>query len=154
LNGASHLIGGLTAAVLAGIHRPAELAVVAVASLLPDVDRPNSLLGRFIPVLPALLERSPGKRTITHSLVLGALTGWAIYAAAGPPYAVAFAIGFLSHIVLDLITGRVALLWPLPVRFGVPLGGIPPVFVEAGALAAWGAWLALGGWRVFYHLLL
>jgi len=152
MNGASHLIGGVTAGVLLGYQRPAELAVIAVASLLSDIDRPNSLLGRFIPVLPALLERSPGKRTLTHSLFLGGLLGWAVCAAAGPPYASALAIGFLSHIVLDLLTGKVALFWPLPARFGLSLG-VPPVFIEAGALAAWGVWLALGGYRYFFNLL-
>ncbi|WP_051318264.1 metal-dependent hydrolase [Cohnella thermotolerans] len=152
MNGASHLIGGVTAGVLLGHHHPAELAIIAVASLLPDIDRPNSLLGRFIPVLPALLERSPGKRTLTHSLCLGGLLGWAVYASAGPPYAATFAVGFLSHIVLDLFTGRVALFWPLPARFGLSLG-VPPVFIEAGALAAWGVWLALGGYRYFINLL-
>ena len=149
MNGASHLIGGLTAGVLLGYQRPVELAIVAVASLLPDIDRPNSLLGRFIPVLPALLERL-GKRTLTHSLFLGGLLVWAVYAAAGPPCAAAFAIGFLSHIVLDLLTGNVALFWPFSIRVGISFG-VPPVFVEAGALAAWGIWLALGGYRHFIH---
>lgn len=71
MNGASHLVGGVTAAMVIGIHSPAQLAVVAVSSLLPDIDRQNSLLGRFIPVLPSVLEATFGKRTLTHSIIFG-----------------------------------------------------------------------------------
>lgn len=147
MNGASHLIGGVTAAVLLGVHRPSELAVVAVASLLPDIDRDNSLLGRFIPVLPSIIESIFGKRTITHSLLFcGILT--VIIHLMVPLFLIPFLIGFLSHLILDLPTGKVALLWPLPMQFTLN-PGIPPVFIETASIALWGAWLTLGGYHSF-----
>ncbi|MDY7989810.1 metal-dependent hydrolase [Paenibacillus polymyxa] len=147
MNGASHLIGGITAAVVLGIHSPAQLAVVAVSSLLPDIDRSNSLLGRWIPVLPSVLERTLGKRTLTHSLLFG--FGIWLLLGAYPALQWAFVIGYLSHLLLDVVTGRIALLWPLPLKFGVPLFGIPPVFVETLSLAGWGAWMVIGGYQYF-----
>ncbi|GIP08247.1 hypothetical protein J1TS5_04170 [Paenibacillus macerans] len=148
MNGASHLVGGVTAAVILGIQSPAQLAVVAVSALLPDIDRSNSLLGRFIPILPSILEKVPGKRTVTHSLLFG-VGIWLLFQLIGPNWAMDFAIGYTSHLLLDLFTGLVALLWPLPWKFGVPLLGIPPVFVETIAVAVWGAWMVLGGYRYF-----
>lgn len=151
LNGATHLIGGLTTAVIMGMTKPSELVVAAVASLLPDVDRQNSLLGRFIPVLPSLIERVLGKRTLTHSFLFGGILAWVIWLQ-GWGLFMAFAIGFASHLVLDVVTGKVALLWPLPATFGLPLFGIPPVFVETAAVALWGGWMVTGGYRYFTTL--
>ncbi|ALP37958.1 hypothetical protein ASL14_18980 [Paenibacillus sp. IHB B 3084] len=150
MNGASHLIGGITAAVVLGIHSPAQLAVVAAASLLPDIDRSNSLLGRWIPFVPSMLERTLGKRTLTHSL----LFGFGIWLLLGvhSSWQWPFLIGYISHLLLDVVTGRIALLWPIPFKFGVPLFGIPPVFVESLTLAAWGGWMVLGGYD-YFHLL-
>ncbi|MNI64929.1 Inner membrane protein YdjM [compost metagenome] len=152
MNGVSHIIGGVTAAAVLGIHSPAPLAIVVVASLLPDIDRSNSLLGRFIPLLPSLLEKVPGKRTVTHSLLLGAGL-WFIIQAMSPGWALAFAVGYGSHLLLDLFTGYVALLWPLPIKFGVPLFGIPPIAIEVAAIACWGAWVATGGYLLFLNML-
>ncbi|MGG1878820.1 metal-dependent hydrolase [Paenibacillus cisolokensis] len=149
MNGASHLVGGMTAAMVLGIHSPAPIVVVAVSALLPDIDRPNSLLGRFIPVLPSILEKVPGKRTITHSFLFGAGI-WMLINLVDPAMAFAFLIGYVSHLILDIFTGRIAFLFPLPQKFGIPLFGIPPVFIETAAMAAWGTWVVLGGYNYFY----
>ncbi|WDF52863.1 metal-dependent hydrolase [Paenibacillus sp. KACC 21273] len=150
MNGATHLIGSVTVAALLEIHSPVSLLIVAVASLLPDIDRTNSLMGRFVPILPTALEQSFGKRTITHSLIFG-LGIWLLlgfHASWQWP----FLVGYGSHLLLDLFTGRIALLWPIPFKFGVPLFGIPPVFVESLSLASWGAWMVLEGYQYFQIL--
>lgn len=149
MNGASHLVGGVTAAMVLGIHSPAQLAIVAVSSLLSDIDRQNSLLGRFIPVLPSILERTLGKRTLTHSITFGFCLWWLLLSVHSS-WQWPFLIGYASHLLLDVITGRITLLWPIPWKFGIPLFGIPPVFVETAAMAAWGAWMVLGGYNYFY----
>lgn len=151
MNGASHLIGGVTAGLVLGIANPAELAVVAVASLLPDIDRKNSLLGRFIPILPNVLEKGVGKRTITHSIAFGVMIASLLHMAA-PGMALPFLIGYGSHLLLDVVTGRIALFWPFPLKLGVPLFGISPVFVETAATVLYGVWLVLGGYRYFQNL--
>lgn len=148
MNGASHLVGGVTAAVVLGIHSPAQLVVVAISSILPDIDRQKSLLGRFIPVLPSAIEKVLGKRTLTHSILFG-FSLWLLLSIHSS-WQWPFLIGYVSHLLLDVITGRIALLWPIPLKFGIPLFGIPPVFIETAAMAAWGAWLVLGGYSYFY----
>lgn len=149
--GATHLIGSLTAAVVMGYTKPAELAVVAVASLLPDVDRQNSLLGRFIPVLPSLIERVLGKRTLTHSFLFGGIIVYLIWLH-GNELIIPFVIGYLSHLALDPFTGRVQYLWPIPIEFSVPLFGIPPIFIETAVVALWGGWMMTGGYKYFTTL--
>lgn len=151
MNGASHLVGGITAAMLLGIHSPVQLIVVAVASLLPDIDRSNSLLGRWIPVVPTLLEQGIGKRTITHSLIFG-LGIWLLLGLLPASWQWSFLIGYVSHLLLDVFTGRIAFFWPIPFKFGVPLFGIPPIVIESLSLAGWGAWMVLGGYQYFQIL--
>jgi inner membrane protein len=150
MNGATHLIGGVTAGVVLGYTAPLELAVISVSSLVPDIDRKNSLLGRFIPILPHVLE-GIGKRTITHSIVFGAVIAGLLHMAA-PGMVLPFLVGYGSHLLFDVFTGRIALFWPLPWKIGVPLFGIPPVFVEAGASVLFGVWLVLGGYQHFLKL--
>lgn len=148
MNGATHVVGGVTTAVLLGYTRPIELAVVVIASLLPDVDRQNSLLGRLIPVFPSLIERVLGKRTLTHSFLFGGILALLLWFQASSML-IPFCMGYGSHLLLDLFTGKVALIWPLPIRFGVPLFGIPPIFMETAAVALWGGWMVVGGYHYF-----
>lgn len=93
-----------------------DAAAVAAATLLPDlVDKP---LGWWLGVLP-------GGRTFAHSLlvavpaiVLVALVGWFLHAHRS---AIGFAVGYLSHLLGDVVYPLVVkgelrmgfLLWPL-----------------------------------------
>ena len=96
--------------------RERDAAVVAAATLLPDViDKP---LGWWLAVLP-------GGRTFGHSLLVAvpaialvALVGWYLHANRS---AFGFAVGYLSHLVGDVVYPLVVkgelrmgfLLWPL-----------------------------------------
>lgn len=145
MSGATHLISGLSIAIYLGYTKPAELVVVAIASLLPDIDRQNSLLGRWIPFLPSLIEGTLGKRTLTHCFAFLALLS-AVLASCGLHfYIVPLLIGFLSHLVLDIVTGQIALLYPIPKKFTLNFG-IPPVFVESLYLIGVGVYYAFH-WR-------
>lgn len=141
MTGPTHLIVGLTVAVATGYNSPAQLAVTSVSSILPDIDRQNSLLGRFIPILPTLIEKTAGKRTITHSLLFGVIMGLLIYLLHSD-LLMPFLIGFGTHILLDIPTGNVHLLYPLPINFGLYIG-VPPVFWETGTLISLGVLYAL-----------
>jgi inner membrane protein len=88
-----------------------------LGSLLPDVDSPNSSMGRILPFVSIPLERRYGHRTITHSvlalLALGfvsspLLLGWtSCYAA--------LLLGYLSHLIADCATkSGVPLFYPNP----------------------------------------
>ena len=82
------------------------LGCVLLGSLLPDLDSPQSALGRLLPFLSERIERHWGHRSVTHSLLvflgLGVallplgLYRWTWYAA--------LLIGYLSHLVADCAT--------------------------------------------------
>jgi membrane-bound metal-dependent hydrolase YbcI (DUF457 family) len=77
-------------------------------------------------------------RTITHSLVWPLLILFFVPAPYGPALAAALA----SHIILDMLAGRVQALWPLPWWVGIQLvktgGATETMFnVVAGGLLIW-----------------
>jgi len=100
---------------------PAFLAC-AFGSVLPEVDKPDSLVGRFFPFSPWIHERF-GHRGLTHSLL-----GLALATAFFAPLALwrfelwlALLVGYLSHLVLDMATLEgVPLLWPKTTRCVFP----------------------------------
>ena len=92
----------------------------AIGGLLPDLDHPESVLGRRLPLISIPLARVFGHRGMTHSLlavvfiVMGlvaattiyqlGIVGWLI-----PP----LLVGYLSHILGDSMTpSGVPLFWP------------------------------------------
>lgn len=97
---------------------PAPIAVCAFASILPDIDHPQSIAGRMCKPLSQWLYRTVGHRTLTHSIF-----GWAIVAIVCLPlkwmpidlnlYS-AMIIGYISHAIIDLANLEgVALTYPL-----------------------------------------
>lgn len=138
--GATHALGGLLAAegLICLKHLPlSEAPLILGASvfgaLLPDIDHPNSLLGRRAPVVSDAVGLVFGHRGFTHSLVfagavflLAALLR-ARYAAWLPVSALyGLGIGILSHLAFDMLNpSPVPLLWPLPKELRLPLPGIP-----------------------------
>lgn len=92
----------------------------AIAGLLPDLDHPESALGRRIPFISLPLSAIFGHRGMTHSLlaVVGLLL--LLVAVTTIPAYLSFAglstplcIGYLSHIVGDSMTpSGVPLFWP------------------------------------------
>lgn len=151
MNGAVHLIGGVTAAVVLGTTSPLELTTVAVASLVPDIDRSNSLMGRFIPILPGMLERLLGKRTLTHSFLFASSLALLIHFI-NPSLIWAFNLGIMSHLLLDLLSGYVRLLWPLPKMFTLTFG-VPPIWMETVFIVLWTVWLFSGGYQYFVSVI-
>lgn len=110
----------LSAGLLIGAtSTPPALATAVIGGLLPDIDTPQSAIGRMLPPLSSWMERKLGHRGATHSLlalvVLGLITlpvititplGWT-----------ALLIGYFSHLFLDTLnkTG-VPLFYPSPTR--------------------------------------
>lgn len=109
--GRSHvLIGvGTVGALMAAGAFPfgrAALIGAALGSLAPDIDTPYSTMGCRLPFISLPLYRRYGHRTVTHAAPgLMVATGLA----AGMEYlavwsGVAFLIGYVLHIVADLLT--------------------------------------------------
>ncbi|MCC7260972.1 MAG: metal-dependent hydrolase [Candidatus Latescibacteria bacterium] len=111
------------------------LGCALLGSLLPDLDSPQSALGRLLPVVSERIERRWGHRSVTHSLLvflgLGVallplgLYRWTWYAA--------LLIGYLSHLVADCATKTGAPLfhphptqcvWPGADRFRIHTGSL------------------------------
>jgi inner membrane protein len=124
----THATFGLVFTIAAGTVlgvalTPAVAAFVLLGALLPDIDTPTSLFGRLCRPLAGWLERRVGHRTLTHSLV-----GLALSVAPVLPLAwielrwpLAFALGYLSHLLIDAANPPgVPLLYPSPVRAVFP----------------------------------
>src|SRR5690349_13208675 len=80
--------------------------VIAISSLLPDIDTSVSTVGRAVPVISRKLERKFGHRTLTHSVAF--VVGLAIVLLPLyfflPQIYVCFLAGYCSHLLLDTMT--------------------------------------------------
>ncbi|XBS68097.1 metal-dependent hydrolase [Acerihabitans sp. KWT182] len=96
--------------------------------LLPDIDHPQSFLGQRLKWLSMPIARVFGHRGFTHSL-LAIMAGFLLFTLKFasdmivPPDAFhGMIIGYLSHIVADMLTpAGVPLLWPCRWRFRLPI---------------------------------
>jgi inner membrane protein len=121
----THVVGGFIAGYLL-TGNLAFSAVSAVFALLPDIDSPQSYIGRKIPISYAA-KKVFGHRQAVHSLIAAI-----VFSAAGlllqrwvhwPSwFAVAVFTGYASHLALDTFNPQgVPWLWPWKFRFRVPL---------------------------------
>ena len=112
----NHIVGGFTFtgvfASIAGINILQDyrlLPIILLASLLPDIDSHQSIIGRLFYPIAKAINRKYGHRTITHSLiVLIALTALisGFQAAYFPNIKVAqvFGLAYGSHLLFDMMT--------------------------------------------------
>lgn len=117
------------------------LLVAVIGSMMPDLDHPRSLVGRLFFFVSIPLERKFGHRTVTHSILGWAISTalaavvigltWLVYHSLIQPrfplpiissalairWIAAFSIGYLSHILIDMVNPRgVQLFWPNDAR--------------------------------------
>lgn len=96
--------------------------IVALFSLLPDIDHPKSWIGRAIPILPKILYATFGHRGMTHSVFaiasiclifdLGGADRWVMISAF---------VGYSSHIFSDFFADKgIELFWPWRTRVAFP----------------------------------
>ncbi len=130
MTGSTHMTAGAFAGALAGaalgVPPAAAAAAGAAAALLPDIDCPESTVGRRVPVVPGLLSALAGHRTVTHTVwfCLLAAVGFGFLGnwlaghfgfAEGFLLALPALAGALSHLGLDALTrSGVEPLAPLP----------------------------------------
>lgn len=103
--GRTHLVFGLficlVLVIVFSVNIPFCLLLL-FGSLFPDIDKSSSMLGRrFVPVSWFFRHRG-----FFHSFYALSLFSVMVYALSGYYLALAFFIGFLSHIFLDLFTKR------------------------------------------------
>lgn len=108
MTGKTHLTAGLVTALALGVNIP-QMALIAVGSMLPDIDHAGSTFGKMIKPLSRRLRH----RGFTHSLLFLVLMTLI------SPY---IGIGILTHIALDLLNPKgVELLYPCKKNLKVPL---------------------------------
>ncbi len=125
----SHVIVGLAAWLAAAgvLHLPPAdpvyLGLAVAGSLLPDIDHPQSWVGRRSRPVSTAIAALLGHRGITHSAVaVIALVALLAHAGNRRGAVSALAIGYLSHLAADLLTPRgLRLAWPLRRTWGLPL---------------------------------
>ena len=115
------------------------LGAAILGALLPDIDSPNSSLGRWLPFVSVPLERRWGHRTVTHCLLavgaLGVVSSPLIFYRT-TMYS-ALLIGYLSHLLADCGTkSGVPLFHPHPAQCVLP--GNSRYRVTTGSLAEQG----------------
>jgi inner membrane protein len=112
-----------TGTVLGLTLSPAVAACVLLGALLPDLDTPTSAIGRCCRPVAGWLERRVGHRTLTHSFLGLTVATLPVLPLAWVDvrWPLAFALGYLSHLLVDAANPPgVPLLYPSPVRAVFP----------------------------------
>ncbi|QJC36334.1 metal-dependent hydrolase [Enterobacteriaceae endosymbiont of Donacia simplex] len=103
------------------------IPVSIITCLLPDIDNPQSILGRKIKILSYLINKIFGHRGFTHSLLSVLSLSYIIFSIHLKLNCVfdvklGLIIGYCSHIIADILTpSGVPLLWPYKKKFKLPL---------------------------------
>ncbi|MGL6071542.1 metal-dependent hydrolase [Craterilacuibacter sp.] len=123
-----------------------------VGALLPDIDHPQSWLGRRMRLISIPISMIFGHRGITHSLIALAgvfylsvmcLSAESRYFGMWMPLALGLCVGYASHIVGDWLTpSGVPLLWPIKHRFRAPVTFFNGKFIEKIMMT--GLWFGAG----------
>jgi len=89
------------------------LAFILLGALLPDIDSADSFIGRKVKPLSLFFKH----REFWHSITAMIFFTIIVFLIAQNIYALALAIGYLSHLILDSLTrGGIAFFWPSKMR--------------------------------------
>ena len=149
MNGFTHKVGGICSGVvtasLLNIQDPKAFGIVvvssAIGSLFPDIDEPNSTVGKKVKPVSWSIKKIFGHRGIIHTpifcaLIVGLLYflhtkfapcwiakinyeefPWMLYINIG------IGIGYISHLFLDLLTPQgIMLLFPISTSYITIMG--------------------------------
>lgn len=140
----THALSGLAAGYLV-TNDWRGAAIGAIAGVIPDLDEPKSKFGKPFFFISIPLNKLLGHRTFTHSLLFIILASAVIYPFS-PLVAHATMAGIAAHIVGDMMTGRVQLLYPLPKRLGIKVSRFNYVAIDLftrialSVIVVWGLW--------------
>jgi len=94
------------------------LAFVLLGSLLPDLDKKKSKIGRSVPILPRVLEYFAGHRGVYHSIFGCAVTALVfsplLAFSFGGKVILAVCLGFVSHLLADSVNPK-GIAWLRPI---------------------------------------
>lgn len=115
----THFIAGAAAGVLAAGDL-SGLMLGGLFGILPDVDEPNSRVGRTLWFISLPVSLKFRHRTFTHSLPFVGLLSGLMYIL-DPKIALIACAGLLSHILGDMLTGKVNLFYPTKKWVGIAI---------------------------------
>jgi inner membrane protein len=137
MKGSTHLLLGIAGGVAVAATAPMSLSlasqqshvvvkaalicIAALASLLPDIDHPKSILSGYAIGIGGAIRLLASHRTWTHSILFAVLIGALVWVAtaheAGPYPLMAYVMGIGSHLIADMLTvAGVPLFLPLARR--------------------------------------
>lgn len=98
--------------------------------MIPDMDEPHSHIGKRFSLFSIPINKLVGHRTLTHSLVFTTVLGLILWPLI--PHGLVYAIvaGILAHILGDMVTGKVNVLYPLSVSIGVPVSRVGYLVID------------------------
>lgn len=158
----SHIVVGAAAWMLAApyLHGSrtdaVSLGIAVAGALLPDIDHPQSWVGRRTRPVSTLVAGVLGHRGITHSAIAVVGLTWLLlhlgyrYAVVAP-----LIVGYLSHLAADMLTPRgLRLAWPYRRTWGVAVcrTGSPAEGLIVMALVGIMAWKVFGAPMRLAHL--
>ncbi|KHF39894.1 metal-dependent hydrolase [Halalkalibacter okhensis] len=156
MKGTTHLIGGLTAAVVfesqfsVTINEPIIFYSSAlIGAIIPDICHPKSMIGRRLPILSKMFSSVFGHRSFSHSLLflffVYFLTDQLVFSFADE-LQLGLLLGIGSHIILDAITPQgVKLFYPIKMNVRTP------IYVKTGSVIGESVvTICLGGVLVLY----
>ncbi len=119
--GKTHLVIGAAAGLGVGVAMGADwrdmlilTGVAALAALLPDIDHPNGSIRQKMGFLGHIGLFWLSHRGITHTLLALAVVELSAFYFLPYALALAVALGYLSHLVADMVTRNgLPILWPL-----------------------------------------
>lgn len=139
--GRTHLFIGLLSGLVALPYFSSEnqmlfVGIAVISALLPDVDQHASIINRLL-FFSKIFSKIFKHRGFTHSILATVLGYMLFFLTLSPNYAIAFAIGYLSHLFADAITIEgVNFFYPFPSRIAGPIrtGSLIENFVLVGVL--------------------
>ncbi len=156
----THFFAGTTAGLMLTASNPdiktiaISAGITGVSALLPDLDSPNSKLGRLVPIIPSVLSVTVGHRGALHSF-LGALgVSLAVTMLVKMWYACTFLelfllilVGYMTHLLLDSLTNSgCPLFWPIKIRIRLPIlntGGLIERLIVLPAMIILFIWFSI-----------
>lgn len=117
----THLLSGVVAgySITGGDWRGALIG--GVAGIVPDLDEPKSKFGKMFFFISIPLSMFFAHRTFTHSLLFVLLSSGFALTFLDSEMTLAIIAGLFSHIVADMLTGKVQLFYPYKKRVGIPI---------------------------------
>lgn len=115
----THCLSGLAAGytVTGGDWKGA--LVGGVASVIPDLDEHRSKFGKLFYPVSFTLNKTVGHRTFTHSLLFVVLAGIILFPFFDWWVVTSTVTGIMAHIVGDMLTGKVRVLYPAKKNLGL-----------------------------------